>query len=318
MTSPSVPMTMRGCCAGSSHRSTASSDALGSDTHPAVAPPVETCRKIALPAPGTLPFVVRDHRAVRVRRCVVHRLGVGTRVLRCGIDPLVVEGARGIVVPHDRVARHDAVREPHAGIGLHTEEEVEAVGAGRRPSVALVLRARRREAVVADPRVPGPEHLLPAGIAPLVRGERRGRLAVPAGDDRDHLPRVADANEPIRKRDLDGRRRFGRGRRRGRRRRCRVDRRSGGCRRRRRHCVARDPSVVHRRARRFAAAAGGGRHQRNKQETSTEPSVAAHRPYLPIPPAVPYAERVAACGSHHGGHGHNVRGDRVWRGVVCA
>src|SRR5262249_29070829 len=52
VTTPRVPMMMRGCRDGSSQRSTSSSCPCGSETQPAVAPPVDTCRKIALPSPG--------------------------------------------------------------------------------------------------------------------------------------------------------------------------------------------------------------------------------------------------------------------------
>src|SRR5665213_2394741 len=47
------PITMTGCFAGSSHRSTSSKLACAIETHPAVPPPVLTCKKIALPLPGT-------------------------------------------------------------------------------------------------------------------------------------------------------------------------------------------------------------------------------------------------------------------------
>ena len=45
---------MRGSAAGSSHRGTRSRSATGSETHPSVAyPGCTTCRKMALPLPGT-------------------------------------------------------------------------------------------------------------------------------------------------------------------------------------------------------------------------------------------------------------------------
>src|SRR5712692_226653 len=47
-----TPITMIGDRAGSSQRSTSTSSSAGNDTHPAVAPPVDTWRKIALPRPG--------------------------------------------------------------------------------------------------------------------------------------------------------------------------------------------------------------------------------------------------------------------------
>ncbi len=52
MTPAVVPITMRGCWDGSSQRNTSSSCDTGSDTQPAVGPPLPTCRKIALPRTG--------------------------------------------------------------------------------------------------------------------------------------------------------------------------------------------------------------------------------------------------------------------------
>ena len=47
-----VPMMMRGERCGSSQRNTDKSSGSGSATHPAVVPPLVTCRNIALPRPG--------------------------------------------------------------------------------------------------------------------------------------------------------------------------------------------------------------------------------------------------------------------------
>ena len=55
VTTPRSPMMIRGCCDGSSQRNTSSSCPCGSATQPAVDPPVDTCRKIALPIPGVRP-----------------------------------------------------------------------------------------------------------------------------------------------------------------------------------------------------------------------------------------------------------------------
>ena len=53
-----VPMMIRGCAAGFNQRSTGNSSPVGSDTHPTVGPPSETWRKMALPAPGTVGFML--------------------------------------------------------------------------------------------------------------------------------------------------------------------------------------------------------------------------------------------------------------------
>ena len=51
-------MMIRGCADGLSQRRTANSSLVGSDTHPTVALPSETWRKMALPAPGTVGLVL--------------------------------------------------------------------------------------------------------------------------------------------------------------------------------------------------------------------------------------------------------------------
>ena len=90
-----------------------------------------------------------------------------------------------------------AVRVVHAGIGVHAEHEIEAVGAARRAAVAFALLAGRGNAVAADVRGPRAEHLRPPVRAAFERGDGRVARAVAAGGDGDHLLRVADARELV-------------------------------------------------------------------------------------------------------------------------
>ncbi len=194
---------MRGCFDGSSQRSSATRSSAGIETQPAVAAPVDTCRKIALPRPGSACVVVRDHGAVGVRRDLVHGLGRPPGVFDPRVDPLVVPRAGRVVVPHDRGVGDLSVRELHPRIRLHAEEEVEPERSRGRSTVAFRLRVRRCKAVGTDVGVPGSERELPLGTNAFVGAQGRRRLPVVVRGDDDHLIGVA------RFRELGGHRRRG-------------------------------------------------------------------------------------------------------------
>jgi len=86
------------------------------------------------------------------------------------VDPFVVQRARGVVVPRI-VGVRPAVRVTHAGITVHSEHELEPVGAARCPAVALALLTGRCESPVADPCRPGPEDDVTMSTRHVVRRE---------------------------------------------------------------------------------------------------------------------------------------------------
>ena len=130
------------------------------------------------PEPRRARGVVGDHRAVVVRRHV-HRLRVRARRLRAIVDPEVVVGARGIVVPHDPRARDRPVREVHARVRVarrrRTRSRTRPTGCGRRPRAwRRSARSRCARCVPSTGRTRSCHPLAPR----CVRGERSVRRAV--------------------------------------------------------------------------------------------------------------------------------------------
>ena len=144
--------------------------------------------------PGRARRVVGDDGAVVVGRAHVHGLGLVPGRLLGEVDPRVVPGAGGIVVPDDRPA-HPPERELHPGVGGHTEEEVEPVDPRGRAPVALALLLRWGHAAGADVRRPRPERRPPAPALPLIGGEGGGRGPVPGRVDHHRLPGGADPGQ---------------------------------------------------------------------------------------------------------------------------
>ena len=142
--------------------------------------------------------VVRDHSTVGVHRDLVHGLGRHPGVVDPRVDPLVVPRAGRIVVPHDRGVGDLSIRELHAWIRLHPEEEVEAERSRRRSTVAFRLLVGRSKAVRADVRVPGSEHELPPTTHAFVGAQGRGRLPEAVRGHDDHLIGVARFRQSFR------------------------------------------------------------------------------------------------------------------------